>query len=170
MPGMPFHLEKGHALMALEDLLNNPAYRPVLSVAFDGLRNGTPVGQVLSTALNSTQVIELYGSHPEVTAAGGLGPFVAGMWFAAPGAPEPPPYWIDYTGDVDGIVREALLLTMEVAWGVDRNASLPSGTSHDGSNSSGIAVNAGSKRGPPGTTHRVRSRSCSRRRRTSEAR
>ena len=36
---------KGHALMALEDLLNNPAHHAVLSAAFDGLRNGTPVGQ-----------------------------------------------------------------------------------------------------------------------------
>ena len=86
MPGMPFHLEKGHALMALEDLLNNPAHHAVLSAAFDGLRNGTPVADVFKhRARLGSRCSRHYGSHPAVTAAGGLGPFVAGAWFAAPG-------------------------------------------------------------------------------------
>ena len=128
MPGMPFHLEKGHALMAIEDLLNNPAHRPVLSAAFDGLRTNVPVADVFSAVAAAAPGLQAYGGQADVAAAGGLGPFVADAWFA-PGAPGPAPYWIDYTGDVDGVVREALLLTMEVAWGVDRNAPLPTGPS-----------------------------------------
>lgn len=127
MPGMPFHLEKGHALMAIEDLLNNPAHHAVLRAAFEGLRTNLPVANVFNNVAAAAPGLAAYGGQPDVVAAGGLGPFVAGAWFAAPGAPGPTPYWLDYRGNVDNVVRETLLLAMEVAWGVDRNQPLPGG-------------------------------------------
>jgi hypothetical protein len=130
MPGMPFHLEKGHALMAIEELLNNHSHHAVLEVAYDGLRTGQAVGTVFRTALmTKAPVLDAYEGEPHVTAAGGLGPFVTGAWFGqiAPGTATPNPYWLDYQGDVDGIVREALLFAMEIAWGADRTQKLPPG-------------------------------------------
>lgn len=121
MPGMPFHLEKGHALMALEDLLNDAQHHSVVRTAFDGLRQGVPVGEVFDTALASAPTLDAYAGN---AGQNGLGDFVRGAWFdQASGSA--PPYWLDYRGDVDGIVREALLFAMETAWGVDRSSPLP---------------------------------------------
>lgn len=121
MPGMPFHLEKGHALMALEDLLNNDQHHAALSTTFDGLRSGTPLGTVFAEALVGAPMVDGYGGH---AGPGGLGAFVEGAWFgqSTTGQGE---YWLDYQGDVDGIAREALLFAMETAWGVDRSKALP---------------------------------------------
>jgi hypothetical protein len=129
MPGMPFHLEKGHALMALEDLLNNPANHATLAAAYDGLRQGTPVAQVFAAALvaplpaKPAPVLDQYAGK---AGAGGLGQFVGRSWFGDGGNP----YWLDYEGDVDGIIREALLFAIEKAWGVDRAEPLPAELDH----------------------------------------
>ena len=112
--------------MAIEDLLNNAAYHAVLSAAFDGLRNNIPVADVFKQVAAAAPGLQAYGNQTDVSAAGGLGNFVSGAWFG-PGPPGPRPYWLDYTGNVDGIVRETLLFAMEVAWGVDRTQPLPGG-------------------------------------------
>ena len=122
MPGMPFHLEKGHALMALEDLVNDASHHGVLTTVFDGLRAGTPMADVFEAALASAPTLDHYAGH---AGPGGLGDFVRGAWFGQAGAGGAPTYWLDYQGDVDGIVREALLYALETAWGVDRSRSLP---------------------------------------------
>jgi hypothetical protein len=129
MPGMPFHLEKGHALMALEDLFDTQPTAPGAPLAsfWDDVRSGVALGTVFRDLLASAPLLSGYGGQADVNAAGGLGSFVSGAWFdqrSGAGAP-PRPYWLDYTGDVDGIVREALLTALELAWGVDRASQLP---------------------------------------------
>lgn len=122
MPGMPFHLEKGHALMALEDLVNAPQHREVLATVWEGLRSGTPLGDVFSGLTQHAGQLDDYGGQPLVTAEGGLGKFVSGAWFGQ----GKDAYWLDYEGDVDGIVRETLLFAMELAGpDVDRTKPLP---------------------------------------------
>lgn len=127
MPGMPFHLEKGYALMALEDLLNDPSLAPTRARLFEGLRTGVGLGAVFRDLLSTAPTLSRYGNHPMVASAGGLGSFVTGAWFGQSGGPgtPPPPYWIDYTGDIDGVVRETLLFAMEVALDADRSRPLP---------------------------------------------
>lgn len=122
MPGMPFHLEKGHALMALEDLLNDASHHAVVARVFDGLRDGTALGEVFADALADAPTLDHYFGH---AGTDGLGAFVRGSWFGQATAGGPTPYWLDYEGDVDGIVREALLFAMERAWSVDRGQPLP---------------------------------------------
>ncbi len=122
MPGMPFHLEKGHALMALEDLLNDDKHHAVVHQVFEGVRSGTPLGQVFADALATAPILDQYAGH---AGTAGLGAFVSGAWFGQATTPGAQPYWLDYEGDVDGIVREALLLAMETAWGVSRSQPLP---------------------------------------------
>lgn len=122
MPGMPFHLEKGHAFMALEDVINDSTHHAIVAAAWDGLRTGTPVGQVFDTALQSAPVLSHFAGK---AGQGGLGPFVTHHWFGTGKPKGTAPYWLDYRGDVDGIVREALLFAMETAWGVSRDAPLP---------------------------------------------
>lgn len=121
MPGMPFHLEKGHGLMALEDLINNPAHRAVLTVARDEMCEGTPMSDVFATVVSNAPTLANYGNNPHTAALGGLGPFVADKWFGKPG------YWLDYTGDVDGVVRTTLLFALEAASGVECGTPLPEG-------------------------------------------
>jgi hypothetical protein len=126
MPGMPFHLEKGHALMAVENLLNDPAHRNVLITAFDGLRSGAPLGDVFAGITAHAPQLDAYGQNPAVTGAGGLGAFVSGAWFGQPTGTSPESYWLDFEGAVDEVVRETLLFAMEMAGpDVDRTEPLP---------------------------------------------
>lgn len=128
MPGMPFHLEKGHGLMAVESLLNDPAHRAVLATAFEGLRGGTPLGQVFTDVAAKAPLLDAYGgANQPVNAAGGLGAFVSGAWFGQPSSSgnSPNSYWLDYTGRVDEVVRETLLFAIEMAGPADRKKRLP---------------------------------------------
>ncbi|MEM8621026.1 MAG: hypothetical protein AAGF73_15010 [Actinomycetota bacterium] len=127
---MPFHLEKGHAMLALDDLFNNPQHGDTLQQLHQGLGAGTPLGELFAVALNSAPNMSSYaGASQPVTDAGGLGPFVSGAWFGQVDRPadippsadwEPPTtdYWIDYSGDVDEIIRQTMLFAVEVAWGI----------------------------------------------------
>ena len=128
MPGMPFHLEKGHALMALESLLNDPAHRAVLATAFEGLRDGTPLGQVFAEIAAKAPLLDAYGGmNQPVNDAGGLGAFVSGAWFGQPSSTGSAPnsYWLDSSGRVDEVVRETLLFAIEMAGPADRKNPLP---------------------------------------------
>ena len=127
MPTMPFHLEKGDLLNALESLVNaesppggpaNPLVQ-VLQDVCDDLAGGTN----LKAALDS------------VIPAGSSGGSVAGRtrdalekWF------DPPPggnatngYWVDYDNSrTDEVVTQAIRFAMRTAWGW-QNGPVPAG-------------------------------------------
>lgn len=133
MPGMPLHLEKGFALMALEDLFNDGAHHALLRKVFDGLRPGhqqLPLGELFAAGVKDPSepapLLDAYPGNAAVAAYAGLGNYVASAWFGEQTGGQPAKqYWIDYSGDIEGVVREALLLAMEVAWGVSRLHPLP---------------------------------------------
>lgn len=132
MPGMPFHLEKGHALMALEDLLNrrnDDDIHAVRQILWSGLNDSTKeMGTVFREVVAAAPQLDEYGGQNQpVNDAKGLGGFVTGAWFGEtyPNGTPPDPYWLDYAGEIGDVVREALLYTMETAWEIRRPAPLP---------------------------------------------
>lgn len=99
---MPFHLEKGRGLMALEDLLNNDANDSDLTEAIS-LMHAHPAD--MGAVLNGTAV------HNGDVNTIALMDQISADWFGASA------YWLNYRGQVAEIVHRSLMLAMEIAWG-----------------------------------------------------
>lgn len=98
---MPFHLEKGRGLMALEDLLNNPARESDLTEAIQLMAaNPADMGAVLNGTANHNGGANIIALMQQIS----------DDWFDSP-------YWRGYQGRVSEIVYRALMLAMDVAWG-----------------------------------------------------
>jgi hypothetical protein len=105
---MPYHLEKGRALSFVENYLNEGLPEQRMET-LRKLRNGNVQlgAQTLTNAALDT------GYRPYTGEA--LIEYVKKKWFGQ-GANT---YWLDYEGDVEGIVRLTLIRAMEVALGVE---------------------------------------------------
>jgi hypothetical protein len=99
---MPFHLEKGRGLMALEDLLNNPARASDLEEALLLMNVNPP---------DMAAVLKGAAAHNGDVSTITLMDQIAAAWFG------PNAYWRNYAGRVSEIVHRSLMLAMEVAWG-----------------------------------------------------
>ncbi len=134
MPGMPYHLEKGPILSVLESFANGgnagsaATRHGKMRTVLDRLRDSsvalTAVGGLDSTNLNggSSNPWSTYQQRADhinhdwfgITATGAQPGFDATN-------PQPTGFWVNYYGDVEGIVRETLIRALEVALGVDHD-------------------------------------------------
>ncbi|HVN51681.1 MAG TPA: hypothetical protein VMT43_09625 [Acidimicrobiales bacterium] len=133
MPGMPYHLEKGPILSVLESFANggnstsgttrHNNMRKVLDRLRDPSIALTAVGGLDSTNLNggATNPWPTYDDRVAHIEQDWFGYTPGGVPQAAfnPSIPHRTGFWINYHGDVEGIVRETLTRALEVALGVD---------------------------------------------------
>jgi hypothetical protein len=125
---MPYTLSKGPILAVLEDLLNpeTPAEIQRLCAGLVMLREGVPLTEI---GLVDSTNIKVEASTPEP-----LDERLNEYWFGKEededtGEWEPQPpfgprhhttgYWSDYYGDVENILRETMIRTIEVSLGID---------------------------------------------------
>jgi hypothetical protein len=114
MPGMPYHLEKGAALGFVEVCLNDPSKQQTI---LENMRDpAVPFGQ----GILDDPVLAPYA--PFIAPFNDLAEFVRSSWFGPKGAS----YWIDYEGDVEGIVRLTVIRALEVALGIPHGDPFPS--------------------------------------------
>ncbi len=128
---MPYTLSKGPILAVLENLLNpeNPDQVQRLHAGLVLLREGVPLTDI--GVVDSTN-IKVDASTPEP-----LDDRLNEYWFGktenektGKWDPQPPfgprhtrtGYWADYYGDVESVLRETLIRTIEVAIGIDAGA------------------------------------------------
>lgn len=109
MPTMPFHLEKGDMLNALESLLNDHAHQADLETAVNNLLATNDLRATLDAAAAATGDASLANLVKTGTLA----------WFATPA------YWKDYSGDINSIVAHALLFAMRRAWDWKEGSPFP---------------------------------------------
>jgi hypothetical protein len=129
---MPYTLAKGTILAVLEDLANpsTPSEHARLVTNLQKLRNGDPLTTISMSGFPSpaglaplVDRLELnwFGKRPD-----GAGGYLPQPPFSATNTRTG--YFKRYYGDVEGILRETLIRTIEVAFGIDHDASLDTAT------------------------------------------
>jgi hypothetical protein len=120
---MPTHLEKAPTLVLMEQYFNGrypgaPAHRDILINALEALRSTVSPGEWLGKTLP-----DLW-NDPAIVARSGTGndprTFLLENWFGLPPTPGvvTTGFWHGYQGDVESIVRNALIWAIELALGI----------------------------------------------------
>jgi hypothetical protein len=117
---MPYHLEKGAALKEVERYLNKPL--PARLDVLTHLRDGN---QRLGSATLNKPALAGYNAGNLGAGYANLLDYVRDRWF---GANPNSTYWLDYEGDVEGIVRLALIRAVEISLGVVHGDTPPVAT------------------------------------------
>jgi hypothetical protein len=116
---MPYTLTRGPLLTLVENALNphTAAERGERDALLGELRLGTPLAALVSATSQPLTGVAI----PQAP----LDDRLAKDWFGsgAKGPPgEPTGYWVDYQGDVEGVLREGLIRTIEVSMGLTHGA------------------------------------------------
>jgi hypothetical protein len=120
---MPYTLTRGPLLTLVENALNpqGPAEEAERDALLVALRQGTPIADLVRTTSQPMQGVAIPRAPLDVR--------LEDDWFGrgANGPPgEPTGYWVDYQGDVEGVLREGLIRAIEVSLGLTNGA--PPGT------------------------------------------
>jgi hypothetical protein len=122
---MPYTLTRGPLLTLVENALNphTAAETAERDTLLAELRQGTPLTTLVGTTSQPLQSVAIPQAPMEVR--------LATDWFGAgAGAPdgEPTGYWVNYQGDVEPVLREGLIRTIEVSMGLVHGAGPGSAT------------------------------------------
>jgi hypothetical protein len=112
---MPYTLTRGPLLTLVENALNprNTAERAERDSVLIALRQGTPIADLVRSTSQPIQAMAIPRASLDVR--------LEDDWFGrgATGPPgEPTGYWVGYQGDVEGVLREGLIRTIEVSLGL----------------------------------------------------
>jgi hypothetical protein len=116
---MPYTLTRGPLLTLLENVLNphDAAEEAARDAVLDALRHDVPLGDLVRNFLQPTQGVAIPQAPLDVR--------LEQDWIGN-GASGPPGeatgYWVGYQGDVEGVLREGLIRTIEVSLGLARHA------------------------------------------------
>lgn len=116
---MPYTLTRGPLLTLLENALNpgSTAEEAVRNEVLTMLRGGTSLAQIPWVTSTPVRNVALPGSTLDIR--------LEEDWLGIPPVPGrgTTGYWVGYTGDVDGVLREGLIRAIEVSLGLAHDAS-----------------------------------------------
>jgi hypothetical protein len=116
---MPYTLTRGPLLTLVENALNphTGAERAERDALLVDLRQGAPLAALVTSTSQPLTSVAIPRASLDVR--------LDDDWFGrgANGPPgEPTGYWVDYQGDVEGVLREGLIRTIEVSMGLAHDA------------------------------------------------